>query len=45
MGVDVQKHKTKSFTEKSVMRKIFFQLSKFIDWLAEGHNGNLPCVG
>jgi hypothetical protein len=45
MGVDVQKHKNIDSAEKSVIRKILIQLSKFIDWLAKGHDGNLPCVG
>jgi hypothetical protein len=45
MGVDVQKHKNIDSGEKTVMRKIFFQLSKFLDWLAKGHDGNMPCVG
>jgi hypothetical protein len=45
MGVGVQNHKDINSAEKSVMRKIFFQLSKFMDWLARGHDGNLPCVG
>jgi len=45
MGVGVQEHKNIKPAEKSVMRKIFCQLSKFIDWLAKGHDENLPCVG
>jgi len=45
MGVDVQNHNNIISAEKSVMRKIFSQLSKFMDWLAKGHDGNLPCVG
>jgi hypothetical protein len=45
MGVGVQKHKNIKPAEKSVMRKIFCQLSKFIDWLAKKQHGNLPCVG
>jgi hypothetical protein len=45
MGVDVQNPKSINFAEKSVMRKIFFQFSKFMGWLAKGHDGNLPCVG
>jgi len=45
MGVDVQKHKNISSSENSVMQKFFSQLSKFMAWLAKGHDGNLPCVG
>jgi hypothetical protein len=45
MGVDVQNPKNINFAEKSVMRKIFSQLSKFMGWLARGHGGHLPCVG
>jgi len=45
MGVDVQNPKNINSAEKSVMRKIFSQLSKFMGWLAKGHDGNLPCVG
>jgi ribosomal protein S19E (S16A) len=45
MGVDVQNPKKVNSAEKSVMRKIFYQLSKFMGWLAKGHDGNLPCVG
>jgi len=45
MGVDVQNPKNINSAEISVMWKIFFQLSKFMGWLAKGHEGNLPCVG
>jgi hypothetical protein len=45
MGVDVQTPKNINAAEKSVMRKIFSQISKFMGWLAKGHDGNLPCVG
>ena len=45
MGVDVQNLKNISSAEKSVIRKIFCQLSKFMGWLARGHDGNVPCVG
>jgi hypothetical protein len=45
MGVDVQNPKNINFAEKSVVRKISFQLSKFMGWLAKGHDGKLPCVG
>jgi len=45
MGVDVQNLNNINSTEKSVMRKIFFQFSKFMGWLAKGHDGNLPCIG
>ena len=45
MGVDMQKHEKINSAEKSVMRMIFCQLSKFMDWLAKGHDGNMPCVG
>jgi len=45
MGVDVLKLKKLNATENSVMRKIFRLLSSFLDWLAKGHDGNLPCVG
>jgi hypothetical protein len=45
MGVDVQKQKNINLAENSVMRKIFCRLSKFMDWLAKGHDGSLPCVG
>jgi hypothetical protein len=45
MGVDVQNPKHINAAEKSVMRRIFFQLSKFMGWLAKGYDGNLPCDG
>jgi hypothetical protein len=45
MGVDVQNPKNINSAEKSVMQRIFFQLSKFMGWLAKGYDGNLPCSG
>jgi hypothetical protein len=45
MGVDLPNHKKTKSAEKSVMGKIWFQLSKFMGWIAKGHDGNLPCVG
>jgi len=45
MGVDVQNPNNINSAEKSMMRKLFFQLSKFLDWLAKGYDGNSPCIG
>jgi hypothetical protein len=45
LGIDVQKHNRISATEKSVIKKFFRQLSRFVNWLAKGQEGNLPCVG
>jgi len=45
MGVIVQKHQNISPTENSVVRKIFLLLSEFMDWLAKGRDGNMPCIG
>jgi hypothetical protein len=45
LGIDVQKHGRINSTEKSVIRKVFRQLLRFMNWLAKGQEGNLPCVG
>jgi len=45
MGVDLPDHEKIKPAEKSVMRKIWFQLSKFMGWIAKGHDGKLPCAG
>ena len=45
LGIDVQKQNRINSTEKSVIRKVFHQLSRFMNWLAKGQEGNLPCVG
>jgi len=45
MGVNVQKSKNINPAKKSMMGKIYAQFSKFIDWLAKGQAGNLPCAG
>jgi hypothetical protein len=31
--------------KKTLIAKIFGRVSKFIDWLAKGQEGNLPCIG
>jgi len=45
MGVDVSTKLETDLEKKSLIGKISIRLSKVLDWLAKGQEGNLPCTG
>jgi hypothetical protein len=45
MGVDVAEKIETGLVKKTLIGKISSRVSKVLDWLAKGQEGNLPCSG
>jgi hypothetical protein len=45
MGVGVTQSIHVDRSKKTLIGIIYARLSKFIDWIAKGYDGNLPCIG
>jgi hypothetical protein len=45
MGVNVAKRKKGESGKRPLVEKNYTRFSKFIEWLAKGYEGNMPCKG